>query len=134
MPMYPKLKLTSCKDFGDITIVKMQNKYGQYIGISEIKNEEDRKYKSKITGGNYAESRAIAKYIKERLKDSKLKLKTVQNLKKDFEYSKLEIPRPLKLKIRDYTQEVDDLTNYLYYLDHYIENAEKNRAKLRKKD
>lgn len=133
MPMYPKLKLKSCEEFLNLTIVTMQNRYGKYVGISEL-HDEDKPYKSSLIGGSYAENRAVASYIKERLKESKIKLKTIQNLKKDFEHSKLEIPRPIKLKLRDYTQEVDDLTNYLYYLNHYIEEAEKHRAKLRKKD
>ena len=132
MPV-PKLRLMETYEHEDFTLVTLQNKYGKYFGVSNLQ-EEDRPYASKIIGGNYAECHAHASYIKERLKDAKLQLKTMQNLKKDFEYSNLEVPRPVKLKIRDYTQQVDDLTNYLEYLRNYVKESDKARAKLRKKD
>lgn len=131
--MIPKLKLKSTNEYGNITIVTLQNKYGQYSGMSICK-DEDLDKKSHIIGGNYAECKAQIAYIQERLKTIKLQLQTVLNLKKDFIYSNLEVPRPVKLKIRDYSQQVEDLTNYLQYLKQYIPNAEKQRDKLRKKD
>lgn len=93
----------------------IQNKYGKFTGWAYC-NDKDMENFSSHAGLRYAENRAAADYAKLRLKQEKIKLKTIQNLVKDFEYNNTPIPREVKIKLRDYNQSISDWENLYNYL------------------
>ena len=110
------ISYSSNKDSG-VCRMTIQNKYGKFSGWAYC-NDEDMENFSSHAGLRYAENRAAADYAKLRLKQEKIKLKTIQNLVKDFEYNNTPVPREVKIKLRDYNQSISDWENlYNYLLD-----------------
>lgn len=111
--------------------ITIQNKYGRFYG-SAFCCEEDMKNFSKFAGDRYAEIRASLSFTKFRLKQEKVKLKTIQNLYKDIcnnpkcENDKATL-RCVKLKLRDYTQSVSDWQNLCEYLSTSIKKQDEER-------
>ena len=120
--------------FSEITI---QNKYGEFHGWSQC-HPDDMDNFSMFAGERYAEIRAAAEYAKFRLKQEKIKLKTIQSLVRDIEngpgtsmeYMPEKYRRKINLKLRDYSQSIEDWTNYYTYLQSSIKHMDKQRQEL----
>ena len=113
--------------------VTIQNKYGKFTGYSFC-HPDDMKTFSCYAGERYAEIRANIRYIKKRYQQEKLKLKTIQNLMKDIETVCSEedknnnpVLKRIKLKLRDYTQSVEDYGNLYEYLVNSVKRLDKER-------
>jgi len=106
------MKLLSGKYFENtgLSIVKLSDKYGEYIGYAQL-HEDDRKFASKFTGCYIAERRAEIEALKNKIRRQKQMLKAVKNLKKDIETNVSivdpSIIRRINLKIRDYNNEIN---------------------------
>ena len=117
------------------SIFGMQNKYGVYYGEA-ICCPEDMETYSKFCGARYAEIRANAAFAKSRLKQEKIKLKTIQNLLKDIEYDNKcnEKYNPylhrIKIKLRDYSQSVEDWQNLYNHLCEAVKVQDQTRQKI----
>ena len=66
-----------------ISTVCIQNKYGKFWGFSFC-SPEDLDTFSEYAGQRYAETRAAAEFAKHRMKQEKLKLKTITDFINDF--------------------------------------------------
>ena len=107
--------------------VTLQNKDGKFFGYSFFSDDENGEDYSNFVGAEFAELRAKQDFLRHKIKEYKIRLNTVQNLVKDFKYKGEEVPRPLKLKLRDYSHAIDDFKNLYAYIDDYI--AEKDRKR-----
>lgn len=107
----------------------IQNKYGKFTGYAYC-SEDDLENFSSHAGLRYAENRAAAEYAKLRLKQEKIKLKTIQNLVKDFEYNNTPIPREIKIKLRDYNQSTSDWENLYFYLLDSVKKQDQERQRV----
>ena len=92
---------------------------------------------SQYAGERYALLRAEKNFAKFRLKQEKIKLKTIQNLKKEIEQDKtIKIPphskimRKINLKLRDYTQSVSDWENLYHYYEPEIKHQDALRQEI----
>ena len=116
-----------------ICTVTIQNKYGQFTGTAKCCPEDINEF-SMYAGARYAEIRAAAAFAKERLKEEKIKLKTIQNLKKDFEHNHVSLSKEeqhfINLKLRDYTQSISDWENLYTYLSHTVKEQDEERHKV----
>ena len=108
-------------------VVTLQNKDGKFFGYSYFSDDENEEDYSKFVGAEFAELRAKQDFLRYKIKEYKIRLNTVQNLVKDFQYKNEEVPRPLKLKLRDYSHAIDDFENLHAYITDYI--AEKDRKR-----
>lgn len=118
--------------FNSVTI---QNKYGQFTGYAWCCDEDmaNGKY-SMYVGQRYAETRARQAFAKFRWKQEKVKLKTMQNLYKDL----LNDPkcaddkslRYVQIKVRDYTESVENWGNLYHYYKRSIKEQEEMREKI----
>ena len=113
-----------------------QNKYGVFHGHS-VCSPDDMDNFSAFAGERYAELRAVAEYAKLRMTQEKIKLQTIQNLLKDIDYdSKCNIMegayilRRIKIKLRDYTQSVEDWTNLYKHLQDSVKIQDEQRQKI----
>lgn len=117
--------------------VTIQNKYGKFNG-SAFCHPNDMDNFSMFAGERYAEVRAAAKFAKTRLKQEKIKLKTIQNLVKDIEYGPYtsmehldkKVRKLINLKLRDYSQAVEDWNNYHIYLQTAVKHMDEQRQEL----
>ena len=112
-----------------------QNKYGIFEGQSFFNLEEENvKNFSKFVAIRYAEVRARLSFAKMRLKQEKIKLQTIQSLKKDIlnnvENPDKKVLRRINLKLRDYTQSISDWDNLCSYLEKAISTQEKEREEI----
>ena len=119
-----------------ISVLTIQNKYGRFTGDS-LCHPDDLEHYSEFTGLRYAEIRANMDYAKLRLNQEKIKLKTMENLLKDINYSERcrneacpEVMRKIRLKIRDYTQSVDDWQNLYNHLRKAVKVEDETRTKI----
>lgn len=103
--------------------VTIQTKEGKFIGWSHCHPND--KF-SIYAGTRYAERRAVAAWARHKAVLARLQLRTVQNLKKDFKDKP--IPRELKLKIRDYSKEVEYWTKTAHDLEEAITLDDKQRS------
>ena len=101
----------------------IQTKEGKFTGWSHC--HPDDKF-SIYSGTRYAERRAVAAWARHKAVLARLQLRTVQNLKKDFKNKP--IPRELKLKIRDYSKEVEYWTKTAHNLEEAITLDDKQRS------
>ena len=123
--------------FSSITI---QNKYGKFFGWSQC-HPEDMNNFSVYAGERYAQIRAAAEFAKFRYKQEKIKLQTIQNLIKDIEYDPglsmaylpSKVRRKINIKLRDYTQSVEDWKNLYSYLKEDITKLDTERQDLLEK-
>lgn len=113
--------------------ITIQNKYGRFTGKAYC-NKED--VFSIYTGARYAEIRATIEYAKFRYKQEKIKLNTVKNLYKDLTYNAYLAQmnqtalHSVNIKIRDYSQSVQDWKNLYEYLEKRIPELDKEREKI----
>ncbi len=116
-----------------ICTVTIQNKYGQFTGTAKCCPEDINEF-SMYAGTRYAEIRAAAAFAKERLKEEKIKLKTIQNLKKDFEHNNISLLKReqhfINLKLRDYNQSISDWENLYEHLSHAVKEQDEERQKV----
>lgn len=94
---------------------------------------------SQFAGERYATLRAYKSFAKFRLKQEKIKLKTIENLIKDIKHD----PRPfdvlspavkkILLKLRDYKQSVEDWENIYNFYEQEIKKQDEERQTLLKK-
>ena len=124
----------SNKDTG-ISSVTISNKFGNFTGYSYC-HPDDMENFSAFVGERYAENRAAEKYARARLKQEKIKLKTIQNLLIDITNNNLdteenkEIIKRIKFKLRDYAQSVEDWENLYLFLKRSIPRQEEDREKV----
>lgn len=119
-----------------LSMLTIQNKYGIFYG-SSLCHKDDMENYSEFVGLRYAEIRADMKFAQVRLKQEKIKLQTVENLLKDINYSAKcrdeicpEVMRKIRLKIRDYTQSVEDWKNLYEHLRTAVDKEDKKRQKI----
>ena len=108
---------------GNTTVV-LKSKYGLHKGTVRM-HPEDIKYKNKIFGYDIAEKRAIINLLKTKLKYEKIKLKTIRDLKNDFEYVFTDpipsyVKRRIHLKLRDYSDNIKYLQNEIKQLESIV--------------
>lgn len=118
--------------------ITIQNKYGHFTGEAKCCPEDMDQF-STFTGSRYAEIRAAANFMKYKAKEEKIKLKTIQNLKKDLEHYYAgsyphaipsKVLRFINLKLRDYTQAISDWENLYHYLEDTIKDQDEERQKI----
>lgn len=118
--------------------ITIQNKYGHFTGEAKCCPEDMDQF-STFTGSRYAEIRAAANFMKYKAKEEKIKLKAIQNLKKDLEHYYAgsypyaipsKVLRFINLKLRDYTQAISDWENLYHYLEDTIKDQDKERQKI----
>ena len=119
--------------------VIIQNKYGHFSGEAKCCPEDMDQF-SMYTGSRYAEIRAAADFMKYKAKEEKIKLKAIQNLKKDIRhyygaaYASVAASDPIvhfiKLKLRDYSQAVSDYEHLYPYLEDTIKDQDEERQKI----
>ena len=124
------------------SIVTIQNKYGKFYGYSQCAPEDMSRY-SQFAGERYATLRAYKSFAKFRLKQEKIKLKTIENLLKDIEYDTYDestffndtsVPmRKIRLKHRDYKQSVEDWENIYNFYEQEIKREDEERQALLEK-
>ena len=120
-----------------VSRITIQNKYGNFKG-SAFCHPDDMDNFSMFAGERYAEVRAAANFAKTRLKQEKIKLKTIQNLVKDIEYGPYtsmegldkKVRKLINLKLRDYSQAVEDWNNYHIYLQTAVKHMDEQRQEL----
>lgn len=115
--------------------VTFQNKYGIFSGKSEFNMvKEDFKNFSRFVAIRYAEIRAELKFAQFRLKQEKIKLRTIQSLKKDLEVNNItpdkKTLRRINLKLRDYSQSVSDWSNLCNHLKNAVQEQDKQREEI----
>lgn len=108
-------------------VVTLQNKDGKFFGYSYFSDDENEEDYSKFVGAEFAELRAKQDFLRYKIKEYRIRLNTVQNLVKDFKYRNEEVPRPLKLKLRDYSHAIDDFENLHAYITDYIVEKDRKR-------
>lgn len=125
----------SSKEYGR-SFVTVQNKYGHFTGEAFFNDNDDPDTFSAFAGERYAEIRAGAKFAKFKYQQERLKLKTIQDLKKDIENTigfenidKL-VQRRINLKLRDYSQSMEDYRNLYEYLNSSIAKQVEEREKI----
>ena len=125
------------KKSGESAVI-IQNKYGKFYGYAQCAPEDMENY-SQFAGERYATLRAYKSFAKFRLKQEKIKLKTIENLIKDIKHD----PRPfdvlspavkkILLKLRDYKQSVEDWENIYNFYEQEIKKQDEERQTLLKK-
>lgn len=114
----------------------IQNKYGKFSGYAWFNDEDDVSTFSQFAGIRYAEIRATEKFAKYRLKQERIKLNTIKSLIKDIDHNCPEakennkLMRRINLKLRDYTQSVNDWENLYTYLRSAVNKQVEEREKI----
>ena len=97
---------------------------------------------SQFAGERYATLRAYKSFAKLRLKQEKIKLKTIENLMKDIihdtknnlSFNATSVPmRKIKLKLRDYKQSVSDWENIYNFYEQEIKKQDEERQAIIKR-
>lgn len=129
------LSATSDADIG-FSLFGFQNKYGCFYGTADC-SPEDLETFSAYAGERYAEIRAMAQFAKLRLSQEKIKLNTIKNLLKDMEYDQkcnTESHNPyihrIRIKLRDYSQSVEDWQNLYSHLRESVKIQDEQRQKI----
>lgn len=124
-----------------VSIVTIQNKYGKFFGYAQCHPDDMETY-SQFAGERYATLRAYKSFAKFRLKQEKIKLKTIENLMKDIihdtrnnlSFDTTSIPmRKIKLKLRDYKQSVSDWENIYNFYEQEIKKQDEERQAIIKR-
>lgn len=98
---------------------------------------------SQFAGERYATLRAYKSFAKFRLKQEKIKLKTIENLIKDIQRAQIgtysfvdNVSTPMKqikFKLRNYKQSVEDWENIYNFYEQEIKKQDEERQALLKK-
>lgn len=119
-----------------ISQVTLADKYGRYTGIAKL-HPDDIQHKNEITGFRLAERRAWIKSLKDQLYRKRYMLKAIKDLKKDFEFQNCELDkktlRRINLKLRDYTQNIEELKNAIHLFQEETKKDIQTRERLLKK-
>ena len=113
--------------------ITIQNKYGQFTGKAYCRRDD---IPSVYTGARYAEMRATIAFAKFRYNQEKVKLNTVKNLYKDLTYNGYlaqmneKAIHAVNIKIRDYSQSMQNWKNLYEYLEKRIPELDKEREKI----
>lgn len=133
------IKSYSNEDTGTSSVT-IQNKYGKFFGWAFC-SPEDMENFSHFAGERYAEYRAYGEFCKFRLKQEKIKLKTIQNLIKDIEHDVVydhsicnPFMRKINLKLRDYTQSVSDWENLCDFYSQIVYKQDEIRQDIINRD
>ena len=117
------------------SIVILADKYGIYTGQAKL-HPADKNFISQITGGRLAEQRAQIKCLQSKYKRKKIELKTIQKLNKDIKINckniDPKIQRRINLKLRDYTNEINEIKNNIFTLQKDITEGIKLKDKILK--
>lgn len=113
--------------------VTIQSKEGQFTGWSYCHRDDEF---STFAGIKYAERRAVAAWAKYKAKIAKIQLRTMQTLKKDleikysgiFRFPKNKELRAIKIKIRDYFNDVKYWTEAAKSLEESIQTDDQKRT------
>lgn len=126
----------SDKDNG-LTGIVIQNKYGHFYGGTKFNPKDNKDTFSSFAGSRYAEIRAGEKFARFRYKQEKIKLKAIQDLMNDIKRNCPEeieknpkLMRRINLKLRDYTQSVEDWDNLSNYLKESVSKQVEEREKI----
>lgn len=113
--------------------ITIQNKYGRFTGKAYCRRDD---IYSVYTGARYAEIRATIAFAKFRYNQEKVKLNTVKNLYKDLTYNgylaqmNQKAIHAVNIKIRDYSQSMQNWKNLYEYLEKRIPELDKEREKI----
>lgn len=107
-----------------ISRVTIQTKEGKFTGTSACYPDD---IFSSFAGIRYAEKRAVAAWCKYKAKTAKIQLQTIDNLIKDLQYQDLSIPRYIKLKVRDYSNDIKYWTKAAKTLEDSVTKEDKTR-------
>lgn len=113
--------------------ITIQNKYGRFTGKAYCRRDD---IYSVYTGARYAEMRATIAFAKFRYNQEKVKLNTVKNLYKDLTYNgylaqmNQKAIHAVNIKIRDYSQSMQNWKNLYEYLEKRIPELDKEREKI----
>lgn len=120
---YKVIKEVVDKEFG-VSKVIIQTKEGKFTGTSACCPDD---IFSSFAGIRYAERRAVAAWCKHKAKIAKIQLQTIDNLIKDLQYQDLPIPRYIKLKVRDYSNDIKCWTKAAKTLEDSVAKEDKTR-------
>lgn len=105
-------------------MVTIQTKEGKFSGYSICSPEDTF---STFAGIRYAEKRAVAAWCKHKARTAKIQLQTIDNLIKDLQYQDLPVPRYIKLKVRDYSNDIEYWTKAIKTLEDSVTKEDKTR-------
>lgn len=116
--------------------VALANRDGVYIGSAKL-HPDDKNSASQFAGCRLAECRAWLQYLHKQLSRQKLMLKTIQNLKKDIDlnspYIDSQTQRRINLKLRDYSNNIQNLKDNIKQLEDKIKKDIQIRDSLLKR-
>ena len=110
--------------------VVIQSKEGKFTGWSYCHPNDEF---STFAGIRYAEKRAVAAMCREKAKIARIQLHTIKNLKKDIIFKNktdFYLDRAIKIKIRDYDNEVKHWTKVANDLEQSIYLDDKKRTSI----
>ena len=110
--------------------VEIQTKEGKFDGFSFCSPNDDF---SSFVGIRYAERRAVAAMCRYKAKLAKVQYNTIKKLKDDFLYNNIEIPRPVKIKLRDYSNDIFFWLNTASSLEESVYKEDKERLEILQK-
>lgn len=118
--------------------VALSNKNGIYIGEAKL-HPEDKDNVSHFVGCRLAEKRAWINFLKKQLYRKKIQLDTIRNLNKDIKINCGEnidskVQRRIKLKLRDYTNEIIEIEDTIKELQKTLKQDIKIRDRLLNKN
>ena len=108
--------------------VTLADKYGIYTGRAKL-HPNDKNNASKFTGCRLAETRALLNYLKIKYKRTKIALDAIKNLNNDIKLNcqniDSKIQRRINLKLRDYSNEINEIKKDINALEkNLIEDIE----------
>ena len=110
------------------SVVALSDKYGIYTGQAKV-HPDDKQFASQYAGCRLAEKRAWIQKLRTELRRKKIQLKTIQNLRDDIlinchldkiSNSSEQILHRIKLKLRDYSNEIKELNENINLLSYEI--------------
>lgn len=110
--------------------IVIQSKEGKFTGWSYCHPNDEF---STFAGIKYAEKRAVAAMCREKAKIARIQLHAIQNLKKDIVFrdkTDFYLDRAIKIKIRDYDNEVKHWTKVANDLEESILLDDKERVSI----
>ena len=105
-----------------------------YIGQARL-HPDDKNNASNLFGCRLAEKRAWIKYFKEEYKKKKIELNTIKQLNNDIKYNyrvytPKKIQRRINIKLRDYSNEINEIKNNIEILEKELIQEIKTRDKI----
>lgn len=118
------------------SVAALGNRDGVYIGSAKL-HPDDKDSASQFAGCRIAECRAWLKYLHKERRTQRLRLNTIKNLNKDIQLhcSTVDpaVQRRINLKIRDYHNKIDELTEDIEQLENKIKRDIELRDSLLKR-